>query len=209
MREDFLHFIWRYQHFFREDLQTTIGEQISVVEVGEANWHSGPDFCNARVRIDGTLWAGHVEIHVFASEWHLHGHGTDPAYDNVILHVVLEEDCAIFRANGERLPCLVLQRRIPPGIQAAYYRMLQEKSWIPCQTQWVNTGETVKQLWLERMSVERLEQQTIRLKGMLEAFGGDWEEAFFCMIARNLGHPANAGALEAVSYTHLTLPTKA
>jgi len=199
MREDFLHYVWRYQHFLRTDLQTTGGEPVSIVEVGEPNPHGGPDFLNARIRIDGTLWAGHVEIHILASEWRLHGHGTDQAYDNVILHVVLEEDCAIFRANGERLPCLVLQRRIPPGIQASYYRMLQEKAWIPCQTQWRNTGETVKQLWLERMSVERLEQQTIRLKGMLEGFGGDWDEAFFCMIARNLGHPVNAGALEALA----------
>ena len=92
MREDFLHYVWRYQHFLRPDLQTTSGEPVSVVEVGEPNLHGGPDFFNARIRIDGTLWAGHVEIHVSASEWHLHGHGTDPAYDNVILHVVLEEE---------------------------------------------------------------------------------------------------------------------
>ena len=199
MREDFLHYVWRYQHFLRTDLQTTGGEPVSIVEVGEPNPHGGPDFLNARIRIDGTLWAGHVEIHILASEWRLHGHGTDPAYDNVILHVVLEEDCAIFRSNGERLPCLVLQRRIPPGVQAAYFRMLQEKSWIPCQTQWVHAGAMAKQLWVERMSVARLEHQTIRLKGILDEFGGDWEEVFYCVIARNLGQPANAEALEALA----------
>jgi hypothetical protein len=199
MREDFLHYVWRYQRYFQDQLATSSGESVAVIDCGELNLHGGPDFLNARIRIDGTLWAGHVEIHVLASEWNSHGHGTDAAYDNVILHVVLEEDCTIFRPGGERLACLVLGRRIPTGIQAAYFRMLQERSWIPCQSQWDRAGATAKQLWLERMSVERLERQTHRLRGILEEYVGDWEEAFYCVIARNLGHPANADPFEALA----------
>lgn len=196
MREDFLHFLWRYQRFAWEGLATTTGEPVAVLHPGETNSHGGPDFLNARIRIDDTLWAGHVEIHVRSSEWKRHGHDADPAYDNVILHVVLEEDHPLFRQNGERIPCLELKRRIPRGMQAAYFRLLQQKSWIPCQAQWKEAGELTKQVWVERMSVERLEAQTQRLQGILQHYQQDWEQAFYCALARNLGHPANADPFE-------------
>lgn len=206
MREDFLHFLWRYQRFTWGALTTTAGESVAVLHPGEANLHGGPDFLNARVRIDGTLWAGHVEIHIRSSDWKAHGHDTDPAYDNVILHVVLEEDQPLLRANGEVIPCLELQGRIPAGMQTAYFRLLQHRSWIPCQAQWKDVNELCKLVWLERMSIERLEQHTQRLQAVLERYSQDWDQAFYCALARNLGHPANADAFEELAHrTHLRL----
>ncbi|MEZ4995451.1 MAG: DUF2851 family protein [Saprospiraceae bacterium] len=100
MQEDLLHFAWRLKRFDRSDLFTTDGQAIDILQFGEANRHAGPDFIDARVRIDNTLWAGNVEMHLKASDWTKHRHQEDRSYDNVILHVVLEEDEVIHRPTG-------------------------------------------------------------------------------------------------------------
>ena len=65
-------------------MMTVDGRRVSVIDPGQPNSGSGPDFFNAKVRIDGELWAGNVEIHVRASDWYRHGHHTDPAYNSVM-----------------------------------------------------------------------------------------------------------------------------
>lgn len=200
MQEDFLHFLWRYQKFDWTQLRTTKGESLSLIHPGEPNNHGGPDFLNARLWVGDTLWAGNVEIHTRASEWYAHQHDTDPAYDNVILHVVLEEDKPIFRKNGERLPCLELQRRIFPGMRAMYHQLLHDQThWIPCQPQISQCESHITTLWLDRLSVERLEQRVEKLQTLLNHNTQDWEETFYQVLARNLGQPANADPFEALA----------
>ena len=197
MREDFLHFIWRYQKFNGLDLYTSGGEPLTVVYPGDPNPHGGPDFLNARIRIAETLWVGNVEIHVHASDWQVHRHDADAAYDNVILHVVFQEDKPVYRKNGERLLCLELQRRILPGVRVAYYRLLNDKAHgIPCRPQFFEVGASVRTLWVERVAIERLERRVIRFRDLLERNGQNWEETFFQGLARNLGQPANADPFE-------------
>ena len=197
MREDFLHFIWRYQKFNWVDLCTSSGESLSVVYPGDPNPHGGPDFLNARIWVGETLWVGNVEIHLNASDWQVHRHDADAAYDNVILHVVFEEDKLIYRRNVERLLCLELQRRILPGVRMAYYRLLKDKTHgIPCQPQFLDVEASLRTLWVERVAIERLEHRVVRFRHLLERNGQNWEETFFQVLARNLGQPANADPFE-------------
>ena len=82
MKEDFLHYIWKHKLFSKNNLQTTEGETIDIVNTGTHNIDAGPDFFNAKIKIGKTLWAGNVEIHLRSSDWQKHNHNIDKAYDN-------------------------------------------------------------------------------------------------------------------------------
>ena len=90
MQEYFLHFLWQYGLFDTRSAVTTCGQPIHFDFRGIHNPNSGPDISEARIRICPMDWIGQVEIHIHASDWLKHNHQTDKAYDNVILHVVLQ-----------------------------------------------------------------------------------------------------------------------
>ena len=121
MKEAFLHHLWKYRKFngaaSTSMLKTVCGKELQIVNTGSHNELSGPDFFNAQVRIDGQLWAGNVEIHIKSSDWYLHNHEQDAAYDNVILHVVWEDDCAVFDKAEMPIPSLILQDKVADALQ--------------------------------------------------------------------------------------------
>ncbi|MEM9528521.1 MAG: DUF2851 family protein [Bacteroidota bacterium] len=196
MREDFLHYLWKQARFNLGNLTTTTGENISIQDFGQYNTDAGPDFSGGQIILNGLHWAGNIEIHVNASEWYAHEHETDPAYDNVILHVVFEEDRPVFRRNGGRIPCLELKGRIPSGLLSSYWRLMHQKSWIACQSRLHQVEVSVRQQWLEALSRERLRMRSKRFAEKLEAVNGDWEEAFYQSMSRALGSRVNADAME-------------
>ena len=72
--------------------QTVCEKQLIILSRGTWNLESGPDFLNAKISLDGKICTGDIEIHVHTSDWKLHGHSKDPAFANVILHVVEDHD---------------------------------------------------------------------------------------------------------------------
>ncbi len=71
------------------DGETTQHRFVHIVEFGEWNHGAGPDFLRAEVEIDGKTYRGDIEIDPQAQDWERHGHGSNPHFNNVILHVVL------------------------------------------------------------------------------------------------------------------------
>ena len=112
MQEDFLHYVWQHKKMSLKSLQTTTQEPIILKTVGLPNVNSGPDFFNAQLSIGTQMWAGNVEIHVKSSDWYVHHHETDPAYDNVILHVVWEHNTEVFRKDNTPIPTLELKNYV-------------------------------------------------------------------------------------------------
>lgn len=203
MHEKFLHFLWRWRRFDLQHLATTDGQPLEIVHPGQPNTDAGPDFFNARVRIGDTEWAGNVEMHLRASEWLAHRHDSDPAYDNVVLHVVLDEDQRILRTSGERLPCLTLRDRIPAKILENYLRLEHERAWVPCAQSFAHVPDIVRLNWLDRLLVERLEQKTASIAAALAQTENHWEEVFYRSLARNFGLKVNAQPFEMLA---LALP---
>lgn len=114
--ESILHYIWKCKLFPVKDLRLKSGESLKIIRVGQQNDDAGPDFYESRIRIGKTLWAGSVEIHINASDWIKHHHQKDKAYDNVILHVVWNDDKKIFRTDGTLVPALELKSLINKDI---------------------------------------------------------------------------------------------
>lgn len=197
MREDFLHYLWRFGRFDFHDLKTTEGTQVVIHGFGEHNkLNAGPDFEGARLRIGKMDWAGQVEIHIKSSDWFAHGHQSDSAYDNVILHVVFEEDEPAIDSRGRRVPCIELANRIPAGIIRNYWRLMNNEYWVPCQNQIGQTGEIHLRAWLDRLVIERLEKRASDIQDRLLANRNDWEATFYERLARSLGGRINDDAME-------------
>ncbi len=190
--EDFLHYVWRMKRFDVHQLYSTEGESLTILNYGQYNTNAGPDFLNAQVRIGDTLWFGHVEIHVYSSDWLKHKH----EYENVILHVVLEEDAPIRNRQGCRLPCLEIKKRIPKKLLGTYRKLLHNEHWIPCQHHFEKVPDISKELWLERILIERLQAKTAMQKQRLENNNGDWEETFYQFLSRGLGMKQNSDAMD-------------
>ncbi len=194
--EEFLHFLWKTRRFDPKNLLTTHGAPVQILQGGIHNIHAGPDFLQARIRIGDRLWAGQVEIHVKSSDWIAHKHPFDPAYQNVILHVVWEEDTPIYLADGSRLPCLELKNRTPAGLFERYRQLRQAALKVPCTSRIAEVSPLIRSAWLDRMLIERLEEKARHFEQLAQSTQNDLEQMLRAGIARAFGLPANADALE-------------
>ncbi|PXX26878.1 DUF2851 family protein [Arenibacter sp. ARW7G5Y1] len=195
MREDLLHFIWKYKKLQLESLVGSKSENIQILEVGSHNLLAGPDFFNAKIIIDGQLWAGTVEMHIKSSDWYAHNHEIDPHYQNVILHVVWEHDCDVFRSDSTIIPTLVLKDYISLDILREYQKLFSRKnsSFINCGSEIGHISDFVLQHWLEVLFFERLERKTDLVSQLLIDSNNDWERVFFVLLSKNFGLKINSG----------------
>ena len=195
MQEDFLHYIWKYKKFHVNNLKTTQNEAVFVNAVGQHNLNSGPDFFNAQLSISNQLWAGNVEIHIKSSDWYLHNHEQDKAYDNVILHVVWEHDTEIFRKDNTAIPTLQLKDFIGKEVLYNYEKLFSKSGkWINCENEFATIDDFVLKNWLERLYFERLERKAEVIQELLNKTKNDWEAVFFIMLAKNFGLKVNGEA---------------
>jgi len=195
--EDFLHYVWKFRLFERSNLKTTEGEELEIFSTGLHNSDSGPDFQNARIRIGDTVWAGNVEVHLSSSDWRKHGHTTDGAYNNVILHVVYRDDVPLNLSNGRRVATLELINRIPDDLYNKYHQLIfGNQSVIPCEASIGAIDSLILHNWLTRVLVERLEKKSTTVITALNLNRGDWEETFYQFLAANFGFKTNAVPFE-------------
>lgn len=195
MRENFLHYVWTYKKFDVLNLKTTQHEVLELISVGHHNHNSGPDFFNAKLKIGEQLWAGNVEIHIKSSDWFAHRHEQDPAYDNVILHVVYEHDTDIFRKDNSTIPTLELKEVIHPNVFQNYQKLFTNSTkWINCESDFAQTEDFILDHWLERLYIERLERKSKIIEDLLKASKHDWEAVLFKMLTKNFGLKVNAEA---------------
>lgn len=186
--------------FFRENLISTQGESIEILHPGFHNHDSGPDFFNAQIKINSILWAGNVEIHINSSDWQKHLHQNDPAYDNVILHVVFKNDREIYDRFYNAIPTLALENRIDPDALQRYYNFIQQKLTIPCARHIRLLERLVIFEQLDRCLVDRLEQKTKPIHELLKLNNFHWEQTAFILLAKNFGFVTNAIPFERLAF---------
>ena len=202
--EKLLHYVWKHRLYEASRLLTTEGEEVEVIDAGQHNMDAGPDFFNAKVRIDGVVWAGHVEIHCDERDWYAHHHDEDEDYENTILHVVerraeseheiVEKYFPVRTASGKRLKTIVIT--VPASLRKNYERLLKTEEYPRCHEILPSLSPLMVHSWLSSMLVERLDERARAVGDRAERLGGDWERAFFITLARNFGFGKNGDEME-------------
>ena len=192
--EQLLHYVWKHKIFPLKELKTTTGQQVEVIDTGLVNTDAGPDFFNAKLKLDGVLWIGNIEIHERSSDWFKHGHHADTGYNSVILHIASEIDTEISRSNGERIP--QIQLICPEAVRTNYKELLETDSYPPCYRIIPSLPPFTAHSWMTALQMERFEQKATLLNERLKRCQGNWEDAFFITLARNFGFGLNGDAFE-------------
>jgi hypothetical protein len=195
MTERLLQYIWQFQYFNKTVLTTVEGESLQVINPGIHNTNQGPDFIDAKIKIDDTIWAGSIELHINSSEWKNHKHDGDTNYKNVVLHVVWQHDMDL------HLPfsTLVLEDKVPKFLLSKYDELMKAGSFIPCEKNIRPLDHLTWLSWKERLLVERLQQRSASVFGLLKTNNNHWEEVFWWMLASNFGVQVNSIAFEKIA----------
>ncbi len=196
MQEKLIHFIWQNLLFNTNNLKDTGNESIQILQKGVINTHAGPDFTNAKIKLGTTIWAGNIEIHNKSSDWKLHGHSVDSAYDSTILHVCWEHDLEIYRTDGTKIPCLTLSDKVDVSLLKKYHQLMESANDIPCSSMIHIIDDFTWKIWLERLLIERLEQKTEPIFQELEKMKNEWQEVFYKSMARTFGLKINTQPFE-------------
>ena len=194
--EKFLHHVWKFGWFSPAHLHSDSGQKIEILHPGVHNHNAGPDFMNARIRIDETLWWGNVEIHIRASDWHRHQHQNDEHYKNVILHVVLYNDASIYLHTPGDLPVLDLSKGLNWDVWEAHQKWLNNYRWIPCESVMHHTDPAYWFMACDRLLIERLHNRIDGIFELLEQTNGDWSQVAFIELCKGYGFKSNSLAME-------------
>ena len=192
--EQLLHYTWKHKLYGLHALKTTEGKTVEIIDPGLANMHAGPDFFNAKIKIDDVLWVGNVEIHEHSSDWFRHGHHTDCDYDSVILHVASDIDATVQRSNGEVIPQMDLH--YPEQLLKNYEELLHEDRYPACFRIIPQLSKFTVHSWMTALQIERFENKAKSIEKRLADSNQDWEQAFFITLARNFGFGVNSDAFE-------------
>lgn len=206
MREELLAYLWKTQKFRSSQLKTTSGDTLFVVKPGQENQYEGPDFFNAHIQLNNTLWVGNVELHIRSSDWFNHNHHLDNAYDNVVLHVVWQDDVPIADTSQQPMPTLCLAEYAPEDIIEKYTKWNSQSSkWTLCEDELHRLPEFDRKQFWERLYVERLQEKTTLIQSWLALSKNNWEAVFLISLAKGFGLNYNGIAF---SKMMLSIPWK-
>ena len=189
--EDFIHYIWKVKNFSFLNLETTAGETLELLSFGTSNPNAGPDFLNASIKLSNTVWRGHIEMHVESSEWYKHKHENDPAYKNVILHVVFNHDKTVL-IGKQPVPTLELKPRIKSSVYNAYHILRNNPKWIPCASWLSSVNDITISSTLDKILAERLTIKSNRILSELSINNNDWQEIIYQRLLWSFGLSVNA-----------------
>ena len=192
--EQLLHYVWKHKLFPLKPLRTTDGMEVEVIDPGLWNNNAGPDFFNAKIKIDGVLWVGNIEIHIKASDWKSHHHDTNSDYDNVILHIASDIDYEPCRPNGEKIPQMELH--YPTYLVDNYNELIRTSHYPACYKLIPTLSKLLMHSWLNTLQIERFEEKTERIDKLMKKYNNNWEDVFFITLARNFGFGTNSDAFE-------------
>lgn len=177
--------LWERQAFNSSAL-ASLG--LAVVYRGVPSDAGGPDYQEALLSTAAAgLVRGDIEFHVRSSHWYAHGHDRNAAYNDVILHVVWDDDAgATVRQDGNLVPTLALREQGHPLVSTPRQPALIEH---PCVAAYASLSSVEVQAVIEHAG-------TMRFRDRAERFAAEMgirpaEEVFYSALLESLGYASN------------------
>ncbi len=189
MTEAFLQYLFEHQLLENKEFE--------VLSPGYKNKDAGPDFFNAKIKLDDIVWAGNVEIHINASDWNKHQHFKDKSYNNIILHLVLNKDTEVKNSVEE----IVKTKEIKYNktLYKKYLDLMNSEQWVHCQEDISNVDSFIVHQQIESLSIERLQRKSEQFEALIRYNKNDYESAFFQALAIGFGGKVNAIPFELIA----------
>ncbi|HLT23860.1 MAG TPA: DUF2851 family protein [Ignavibacteria bacterium] len=204
LNEDFICRIWENPAYYN-DIRTTDGRIVEILDYGKRNQDSGPDYKNSKVKIHNVIYSGDIEIHRTFKDWKDHNHKKDGKYNKVILQVVMWPDepgkmILPVAKKVREIPTVVLSEFLSSSIHSIWKEIINnpsEKFRLPCYPDGMNVLDSIKKPWVEELSIERLRYKTRRFKTAVEMLPHlksertKWEQVFIEFVFEALGYSKN------------------
>ncbi|MCI0450321.1 MAG: DUF2851 family protein [Chlorobi bacterium] len=213
INESFICKIWEGGDNYYSNLKTDSGEEVEIISYGSRNYDSGPDYKDAKVKIDGKIFTGDIEIHRDFKSWAEHSHPKERRYNSVILQVVLwdsENKTSPKLRIKRNLSTVVLSKHLNSSIHEIWQDIISkpsDKFKLPCYSLNKDVDDDVVNDWLNKLSVERLKLKTERIKDRIEELGKEkdiyvrnseylekktiWEQVLYEFVFEALGFSKN------------------
>lgn len=176
---------------FTDDL----GRSVCILDFGDWNKGAGPDFLNARIRIDGVPRTGDIELDPVPEDWERHGHGANPAFNRVILHLA----CAPGRkkwftrnARHEHIPLAVIPVAPADLAGTAPFRSAAERH---CRHADTLASLPAARLEILLQSAAAYRFQNKHRRYAVRARHAGPEQTLYESLAETLGYHANKNAM--------------
>lgn len=190
MTEKLLQYLWNFKIFKHFDFKDIEGNSVEILDFGKWNTDSGPDFLLAKIKINNVIFAGNIELHLKSSDWIFHNHSIDPNYQNIILHVVFQNDADIDELKNKNIPTLELKSFIDENILWKYEKLVSENQFIPCENIFDNTKIPIH--FHEENILKKLEQKSLEIEESLKLYKNNFEAVLFHHLAYSFGLKVNA-----------------
>ncbi|CAD7802881.1 hypothetical protein CHRY9390_00992 [Chryseobacterium aquaeductus] len=190
MNEKLLQYLWNFKVFTNFNFKDLDGNVIEILDFGKWNKDSGPDFLMAKIKINNIILAGNIELHVKSSDWIFHQHSKDPNYDNIILHVVFQNDADIDELHTKNIPTLELKNHIDVSVFGKYEKLLNDSQFIPCED--LFNPNKIPVHFYEESLLQKLEEKSSEIESDLEIHKNNYEAVLFHSLAYSFGLKVNA-----------------
>jgi len=190
MNEEILQYLWNFKKFRSFSFISTDGKSIEILDFGEWNKNSGPDFLFAKIKIDDIIFAGNIEIHTKASDWFFHNHSGNPEFGNLILHAVYINDCDIPELENQQIPTLELKSYIDETLIQKHQNLREEHSFVPCED--LFDKDKILLFFEEEVLLRKLDFKSEALELSLKKNQNNYEAVLFQNLAYTFGLKVNA-----------------
>lgn len=197
MTEKLLQYLWNYKVFKHFDFKDIEGNPVEILNFGKWNKDAGPDFLDAKIKINGLVLAGNIELHVRSSDWIFHHHSQDPNYQNIILHVVFQHDIEINELTEKSVPALELKNHIDENVVWKYENLIDGNQFIACEN--IFDKDKIPLHFHERNILKKLDEKAIELEQSLARYKNSFEAVLFHSFAYSFGLKVNAAIFRQIA----------